>query len=477
MTDGQLPAQDRDPQGAASAPAAARSSSRDARRASSTWSLRHRARRARWPGPASSSPGVLAFRRLPLDAFPDTTPVQVQVNTVAPALSPLEIERQITAPVEQAISGLPGLDEVRSLSKFGLSQVTVDLRGRHRHLPRAAGGQRAARSASSCPTGIERPTLGPVATGLGEVFHYLVTRRRATSLAELRTVHDWIIEPQLRSVPGRRRGQRLGRRRAADPGRRRPGRAPAARPDARRPRRGARGEQRERRRRHARRRRASRASSRASALVDRRRGRRARSSSPRTTACRSASRDVARGRRRPRDPPRRGHRRRQGRGGARPRLHAHGREQPRGHAAGSRRGSTRSQKTPAAGRRGRRRSTSAPTSSIRCSTPCGTNLFEGALLVIAVLFVFLGNLRAGLIVAAAIPLSMLFAVDLMLRVGIAGSLMSLGAIDFGLVVDSSVIMVENAVRRLAEDGGERADARRSSATPRSRCASRRCSAS
>ena len=68
--------------------------------------------------------GVLAFRKLPIDAFPDTTSVQVQVNTVAPALSPLEIERQATAPIEQAISGLPGLAEVRSISRFGLSQVT-----------------------------------------------------------------------------------------------------------------------------------------------------------------------------------------------------------------------------------------------------------------------------------------------------------------------------------------------------------------
>jgi cobalt-zinc-cadmium resistance protein CzcA len=79
------------------------------------------------------------------------------------------------------------------------------------------------------------------------------------------------------------------------------------------------------------------------------------------------------------------------------------------------------------------------------------NLFEGALLVIAVLFAFLGNLRAGLIVASAIPLSMLFAVSMMQKVGIAGSLMSLGAIDFGLVVDSSVVMVENCVRRIALD--------------------------
>ena len=83
------------------------------------------------------------------------------------------------------------------------------------------------------------------------------------------------------------------------------------------------------------------------------------------------------------------------------------------------------------------------------------NLFEGAILVIAVLFAFLGNLRAGLIVASAIPLSMLFAVTMMERVGIAGSLMSLGAIDFGLVVDSSVVMVENCVRRLAHDRSNR----------------------
>ena len=69
--------------------------------------------------------GIASFQRLPFDAFPDTTPVQVQVNTTAPALSPLEVERQITFPVEQAISGLPGLDEVRSLSKFGFSQVTA----------------------------------------------------------------------------------------------------------------------------------------------------------------------------------------------------------------------------------------------------------------------------------------------------------------------------------------------------------------
>src|SRR5262249_55155208 len=118
--------------------------------------------------------GVVAFSSLPIDAFPDTTPVQVQVNTVAPALSPLEIERQITNPVEQAISGLPKLHEVRSASKFGLSQVTALFDdGIPIYLARQVVMERL--QAVELPAGIERPRLGPVATGLGEVFHYVVT--------------------------------------------------------------------------------------------------------------------------------------------------------------------------------------------------------------------------------------------------------------------------------------------------------------
>ena len=104
-------------------------------------------------------------------------------------------------------------------------------------------------------------------------------------------------------------------------------------------------------------------------------------------------------------------------------------------------------------------STSGPTWWTRCLKTVERNLLEGAILVIAVLFAFLGNLRAGLIVASAIPLSMLFAVTMMERIGIAGSLMSLGAIDFGLVVDSSVVMVENCVRHLAHDRSRTKQAR------------------
>jgi cobalt-zinc-cadmium resistance protein CzcA len=144
--------------------------------------------------------GVLAFRRLPIDAFPDTTPVQVQINTVAPALSPLEIERQATALVEQAIGGLPGLEEVRSLSRFGLSQVSVTFEdGTDIWLARQVVAERIA--SVELPAGIERPAMGPVATGLGEIFHYLVSGEGKT-LSELRTAHDWVVRPQLRAVPG-----------------------------------------------------------------------------------------------------------------------------------------------------------------------------------------------------------------------------------------------------------------------------------
>ncbi|MBI4864796.1 MAG: efflux RND transporter permease subunit, partial [Candidatus Riflebacteria bacterium] len=138
-----------------------------------------------WIGVAIA--GAISWARLPLDAFPDTTPIQVQVNTIAPALSPLEIERQITFPVEQAISGLPGLEEVRSSSRFGLSQVTVLFGdGTDLYLARQVVSERL--QTVELPPGLQRPQLGPVATGLGEVFHYTVSGE-GKSLSELRTVH------------------------------------------------------------------------------------------------------------------------------------------------------------------------------------------------------------------------------------------------------------------------------------------------
>ncbi|MCH7591817.1 MAG: efflux RND transporter permease subunit [Planctomycetes bacterium] len=146
--------------------------------------------------------GAWRLLSLPVDAFPDTTPIQVQINTVAPALNPEEIERQITLPVELAIGGLPGLANVRSVSKFGLSQVvaTFDDTTSIAHARQFTSERLAG---VSLPGGIDPPQLGPISSGLGEIFHYVVrSENPGRSVEELRTIHDWIIKPELRKVPG-----------------------------------------------------------------------------------------------------------------------------------------------------------------------------------------------------------------------------------------------------------------------------------
>ncbi|MGB7285966.1 MAG: efflux RND transporter permease subunit, partial [Salaquimonas sp.] len=156
--------------------------------------------------------GTFSLQFLNIDAFPDTTPAMVQINTTAPALSPEEVERQITFPVEQVISGLPGLEKLRSISKFGMSQVVVTFEdGTDIYFARQLISERI--STVELPKGIERPRMGPVSTGLGEVFHYIVRldgvdlsslprERQIEKLTELRTVHDWVVRPQLRTVRG-----------------------------------------------------------------------------------------------------------------------------------------------------------------------------------------------------------------------------------------------------------------------------------
>lgn len=389
--------------------------------------------------------GLLSLSELPFDAFPDTTPVQVQVNTDADGLSPLEVERQVTFPIEQSIAGLPGLTNVRSISKFGFSQVTAlfddntDI-----YLARQVVGERIA--SAELPVGTERPSLGPVATGLGEVFQY-VLHSETLSTEELRTLHHWVIRPQMVQVPGVAeintwggdqkqyhvvvdperlvqhnltlddvaRALRSGNRNASGGVLNQSGEAQLIQGQG---------------------------------LV-------------RTTEDIEAMvvatvqgtpihlRDVA-------DVRidralRRGAVTYQGRGEAVLGL---------GFllmGENSRQLTERLEARLAEVRQ--RLPEGAEITEVYSRTRLvdqvlGTvqkNLLEGALLVIAVLFVFLGNLRAGVIVALAIPLSMLFAFNAMLRFGIAGSLMSLGAIDFGLVVDSSLIMVENASHRLDEN--------------------------
>ncbi len=393
--------------------------------------------------------GALSFRALPLDAFPDTTPPQVQVNAVAPALTPTEVERQLTLPIEGVLGGMPDLVELRSVSKFGLSQVTLQFEdGTDVWFARQLVNERLAEV--SLPPGVERPVLGPVSTGLGEVFQYLV-KSESHSLEELTALHDWLIVPRLRSVPGVAEINTWGGAEkqwhvVVDPARltkfglglgdlyraleannanvgggvmERGGSAAlvlgvGALQDPEEV---------------------------ASVVLATRRGVPVR------------VRDVAR-------------------------VEV-GRQIRRGAVTADGQGEAvlglgfmligeNSQTVT--------RALSERLASLQESLPEGVtveavyertelvdlvldtvrrNLMEGALLVIAVLFIFLGNLRAGLIVAAAIPLSLLFAFNGMLAFGIAGTLMSLGAIDFGLVVDSSVIMVENAERRLASETGSR----------------------
>src|SRR5512136_3275661 len=146
--------------------------------------------------------GGRSLSLLPIDAFPDTTPVQVQINASVPALSPQEAEQQVTIPVELAVSGLPGLINVRSVSKFGLSQVVATFAD-ETSIYRARQLIAERLQSVELPAGLERPQLGPIATGLGEVFHYVVrstdTNRTPT---ELRVLQDWVVKPELRKVPG-----------------------------------------------------------------------------------------------------------------------------------------------------------------------------------------------------------------------------------------------------------------------------------
>lgn len=388
--------------------------------------------------------GLWSLRELPIDAFPDTTPVQIQINTVTPSLSPEEVEQQVTLPVELAISGLPGLQVVRSISKFGFSQVTAIFEDRiDIYLARQVVNERL--QTVELPEGIGPPELGPVSTGLGEVFHYVVSSSQR-DLTELRTLHDWVAKPILRSVPGvaevnswggfvkqyhvlvdplRLRKFDLGMddlREALEKNNANMGGGNVVQA----------GEQ---------------------LLVH---GVGLVTTVPQIANIVIASHDGVPIKVRDVADVEVGHEIRRGA------VTAMG----EGEALLGLGFMLMGENTRVVAQRLEDRM-----EEVREALPSDVNidvvynrmdlvdkvlhtarknLFEGALLVIAVLFALMGNLRAGLIVALAIPLSMLFAFNLMLKAGIAGSLLSLGAIDFGIVVDSSIIMVENSVRRISE---------------------------
>jgi len=398
--------------------------------------------------------GGYNFLILPIDAVPDITNVQVQINTEAPGFTPLEVEQRITFPVETAIAGIPKLSHTRSLSRYGLSQVTAIFEDdTDIYFARQLISTRLQEAKEILPAGTN-PTMGPIATGLGEIFMWSVERedqpsgvdQEPSSLMELRAVQDWIIRPQLLNVPGVTEVNSIGGYTkqyhvAPDPEKliafginfrevmealsKNNANAGAGYIERQ-------GEQY-----------LIRSPGQVSSLEDIRRivlgthngapiyvqdvaevelGKELRTGAATLNGMeivlgtvfmlkgensRAVSLSVAE------------------------RMKEINRTLPQGIVA-----KTLYDRT---------RLVNATLRTVR------NNLFEGALLVTVVLFLLLGNFRAALITALVIPLSMLFAVTGMVSNRISGNLLSLGAIDFGIIVDGAVIIVENCYRRLAEE--------------------------
>ena len=398
--------------------------------------------------------GVYSFGRLKIDAVPDITNVQVQINTAAPGFSPLEAEQRITFPVETAIAGLPGLEYTRSVSRYGLSQVTVVFAdGTDIYFARQLVNERLQGVRSTLPAGIE-PELGPIATGLGEIFMYTIEAKSGAvksdgtryTAQDLRTLHDWVVRPQLRNVPGVTEVNSVGGYRkeyvvAPDPSRlagfgltvedviaaleanngnvgagyiersgaqyliRVPGQAQGERDLA-------------------------------GIIVATRGGVPVRiadvadveiGSEIRNGAATKDGQEVVLGTIYMLV----GENAREVSVAVAERLEEVNRSLPGGVVA----------KTVY----DRSKLVEATVSTVE------RNLAEGALLVIVVLFVLLGNIRAALITAAVIPLSFLMTITGMVQTNVSGNLMSLGALDFGLIVDGAVIIVENCLRRFGEE--------------------------
>ena len=397
--------------------------------------------------------GLWSATKLPIDAVPDITNVQVQINTKAEGFSPLEAEQRITFPIETAIAGLPRLDYTRSISRYGLSQVTVVFNdGTDIFFARQLVNERIQAAKSQLPPGIELE-MGPIATGLGEIFMYAVEpeagARKSDGSAwtptELRTLHDWVVRPQMRTIPGVAEVNTIGgytkqyhvtpnadrlaalklsmtdvvealERNNANVGAgyvERGGEQILIRVPGQ----------------------AANADDLSQIIVATRGGVPIRvadvadvviGSALRTGAASENGKEIVLGT-----------------------IFMLTGENPRIVAK-------------AAAERLKQATRSLPAGVIAhplydrtelVDRTIGTveeNLLEGALLVIVVLFLLLGNIRAALITAAVIPVSMLVTLTGMVQAGVSANLMSLGALDFGLIVDGAVIIVENCLRRLGE---------------------------
>ncbi|UOV07043.1 CusA/CzcA family heavy metal efflux RND transporter [Pseudoxanthomonas sp. F37] len=397
--------------------------------------------------------GSWSFSRLPIDVTPDITNVQVQVNTQVDGYSPLEAEQRVTFPIETVLAGLPGLDYTRSISRYGLSQVTVVFKdGTDLYFARQQVAERLQQVKSQLPDGLE-PEMGPIATGMGEIFMYTVEAQDNArkvdgspyTATDLRTLQDWVVRPQLRNVPGVTEVNTIGgfaRQIHITPD---PARlvalgftlhdvVTAV---------------------------ASNNQNVGAGYIERN-GQQFLVRAPGQVAGLEGIRDIVLDRRdgvpiRVRDVAQVGE----------------GPELRTGAATMDGREVVLGTTFMLIGANSREvaQATAARLAEANRSLPTGVravpvydrtslvdrtigtvakNLVEGALLVIAVLFLLLGNVRAALITAAVIPLAMLFTLTGMVRGGVSGNLMSLGALDFGLIVDGAVIIIENCLRRFGE---------------------------
>ena len=401
---------------------------------------------------AMAALGIYNYQRLPIDAVPDITNVQVQINTAAPGYSPFEAEQRVTYPIETLMAGLPHLEQTRSISRYGLSQVTVIFKdGTDLYFARQLVGERLQEARDKLPTGLS-PSLGPISTGLGEIYLWTVEAEKGAkkpdgtpySPADLRDIQDWIVKPQLRNVPGVTEINTIGgwaKEYQISPS---PERMAAlgitlqellAAVGRNNDNAGAgyiekSGEQ----------------------YLVRVPGQVANVEELGQIALKSAAgtpvrvRDVA--------------------------TVELGRELRTGAATENGREVVLGTVFMLIGENSRAvaQAVDAKMAQIRRSLPPGVlavtvydrttlvdkaiatvkkNLLEGAVLVIAVLFLFLGNMRAAIITACVIPLSMLFTFTGMVHYRVSANLMSLGALDFGIIIDGAVVIVENCVRRLA----------------------------
>jgi cobalt-zinc-cadmium resistance protein CzcA len=398
----------------------------------------------------SAGLGVWSFQRLPIDATPDITNVQVQINAEAEGYSPLEAEQRLTFPIETSLAGLPGLHYTRSISRYGLSQVTVVFEdGTDIYFARQLVNERLLAVRSQLPEGVE-PELGPIASGLGEIFMYTVEAEEGATKPDgsewtpedLRTLQDWVIRPQLRNTPGVTEVNTIGgyqRQYHVTPW---PDRLAAAGltiddvVEAL----------------------AQNNSNVGAGYVERYGEQLLVRSQGQAGGIEDLQRIIV-----------------ANRAGVPVRIVdvadvIMGEELRTGAATENGRevvlgtvfmlmGENSRQVARAVAERIEVAAQALPEGVIvspvydrtelvdRTIETVEKNLLEGALLVIVVLFLLLGNIRAALITAAVIPLSMLLTITGMVQNGVSGNLMSLGALDFGLIVDGAVIIVENCLRR------------------------------